>query len=54
MADLPPGVIPVSFSEYNRLYPLYEKAKATQPGLTFQQWLKATQMSAISADGNRT
>ena len=39
MADLPPGVIPVSADEFDRLYPRYElEAKA---GETFQQWLKA-------------
>lgn len=39
MADLPPGVIPVSADEFDRLYPRYER-EATQ-GQTFQQWLKA-------------
>lgn len=40
MADLPPGVIPVSADEYDRLYPQYEReAKA---GETFQEWLKRT------------
>jgi len=39
MADLPPGVIPVSADEFDCLYPQYEReAKA---GETFQQWLKA-------------
>jgi hypothetical protein len=39
VAELPPGVIPVSADEFDRLYPRYElEAKA---GETFQQWLKA-------------
>lgn len=40
MADLPPGVIPVSHDEFDRLYPRYELE--AKPGQTFQQWLKAT------------
>jgi len=39
MAELPPGVIPVSANQYDRLYPRY-KLEA-KPGETFQQWLKA-------------
>jgi hypothetical protein len=46
MADLPPGVIPVSADEYDRLYPRYElEAKA---GETFQQWLKADRRKAAA------
>lgn len=39
MADIPPGVIPISTDEYDRLYPQYERER--KPGQTFQQWLKA-------------
>lgn len=40
MADLPPGVIPVSADEFDRLYPVYELE--AKPGQKFQEWLKAT------------
>ena len=39
MADLPPGVIPISADNYDRLYPRYEREAKD---LTFQEWLKAT------------
>ena len=39
MAEIPPGVIPVSANEFDRLYPRYELE--AKPGQTFQQWLKA-------------
>lgn len=46
MADLPPGVIPVSADEFDRLYPRYElEAKA---GETFQQWFKAIRRKAAA------
>jgi len=44
MADLPPGVIPVSAAEYDRFYPRYELE--AKPGETFQQWLKADRRKA--------
>lgn len=37
--NLPPGVIPISADEYDRLYPRYE---LEGKGRTFQEWLKAT------------
>lgn len=39
MAELPPGVIPVSADEFDRLHPRYELDAV--PGQTFQQWLRA-------------
>ena len=44
MAELPPGVIPVSANEFDRLYPRYELE--AKPGQTFQQWLKADRRKA--------
>ena len=41
MADIPPGVIPVSQYEFDKLYPRYELEAA--PGVTFQQWLRQKQ-----------
>lgn len=45
MADLPPGVIPVSSEEFDRLYPIYELE--ARPGQTFQEWLKARRLKAV-------
>lgn len=39
VADLPPGVIPISADEYDLLYPRYQREAK---GRTFQEWLKAT------------
>lgn len=62
MANLPPGVIPISADNYDRLYPRYElEAK----GRTFQEWYKAKRRKAetrkkirvvkgsVSATGNQ-
>jgi hypothetical protein len=46
--DLPPGVIPVSGDEYDKLYPQYEKALregAIPAGTTFQEWLRQQKRS---------
>jgi len=46
MADLPPGVIPISGDEFDRLHPRYQReAKA---GQTFQQWFKAHRRKAAA------
>lgn len=44
MADLPPGVIPISGDEFDRLYPIYELE--AQPGQKFQEWLKLRRKAA--------
>lgn len=46
MADLPPGVIPVSADEYDRLYPQYQRE--AKRGETFQQWFKAHRREAAA------
>jgi hypothetical protein len=38
MADLPPGVIPISADKFDRLYPAYERE--ARPGQKFQEWLR--------------